>query len=168
MNGHRSALRHLFREHRRELDHYTDTAYDDVFVGLKRDTARVEGDGVGKVYRGKSPLSFQAYEALAMAFLKSGALEDVFAHSFLSLQWNLMCRSASTAAICYSHVTWRNDALGVVFPKMKNDQSGERPREPRHIYANPVIPSVCPILSLGIYFACFPIISSRKIFPGDA
>jgi hypothetical protein len=32
---------------------------------------------------------------------------------------------------------------------MKNDQSGERPRDPRHIYANPLMPEVCPILSLG-------------------
>lgn len=36
------------------------------------------------------------------------------------------------------------------------------------MYANPVIPNVCPILSLGIYFLSFPAISGNYVFPGGA
>ncbi|KAG6942187.1 hypothetical protein JG688_00018269 [Phytophthora aleatoria] len=36
---------------------------------------------------------------------------------------------------------------------MKNDQDGSRPRDPRHVYANPMMPDICPVLSFGIYFA---------------
>lgn len=51
---------------------------------------------------------------------------------------------------------------------MKNDQSGERPSDPRHIYANPLQPEVCPILALGIYLMCFPCdTSSNQLFPGS-
>lgn len=50
---------------------------------------------------------------------------------------------------------------------MKNDQTASKPREPRHIYANPFNPAVCPILALGMYLICFqgkeP---SMHLFPG--
>ncbi|KAF1779914.1 hypothetical protein GQ600_4634 [Phytophthora cactorum] len=39
------------------------------------------------------------------------------------------------------------------FGHMKNDQEGDRQRDPRHIFANPMEPDMCPILSLAIYFA---------------
>jgi hypothetical protein len=65
--------------------------------------------------------------------------EYIFSHTFMVLCWNLMCKSA--VSICYSHMEWRNDALEVFFAHMKNDQNGERPRDARHIYANPMCPS---------------------------
>jgi hypothetical protein len=51
---------------------------------------------------------------------------------------------------------------------MKNDQIGERKRDPRHIYANLIDPIVCPILALGIYFIVFPLAGSKDmgLFPG--
>jgi hypothetical protein len=52
----------------------------------------------------------------------------------------------------YSHMEWKEDALCVYFAHQKNDQMGERPRDPRHIYANPLIPEICPILALGLYW----------------
>ena len=51
---------------------------------------------------------------------------------------------------------------------MKNDQSSERPRDPRHIYANPLQPEVCPILSLGYYYLCFAFATDQnQLFPGS-
>ena len=47
--------------------------------------------------------------------------------------------------VCYEHMEWRGDAMCIYFAHMKNDQLGDRPRDPRHIYANPIIPEVCPI-----------------------
>ncbi|KAG6952574.1 hypothetical protein JG687_00012925 [Phytophthora cactorum] len=36
---------------------------------------------------------------------------------------------------------------------MKNDQEGDRQRDPQHIFANPMEPDICLILSVAIYFA---------------
>ncbi|ETL32637.1 hypothetical protein L916_14808 [Phytophthora nicotianae] len=38
---------------------------------------------------------------------------------------------------------------------MKNDQAGDRPRDPQHVYANPLEPTICPILALGVYWSMF-------------
>ena len=64
---------------------------------------------------------------------------------------------------------WKEDALGVFFAHMKNDPEGKRPRDARHIYANPYMPDICPILSLGVYLACHPTVLSEvgKLFKGN-
>jgi hypothetical protein len=75
---------------------------------------------------------------------------------------------SNIAAICFSHMTWVGDSLAIYFAHMKNDQEGARPKDPRHIYANPINPEACNILSLGLYFLCFGFASdARKLFPGQ-
>ena len=100
------------------------------------------------------------YKFLGFQFLeqtKGSSKEYVFGHCFLLLCWNLVCRAGNTVSICHSHLEWQGDALRIYFAHMKNDQSGERPRDPRHVYANPLHPEVCPILSLALYWLCFGI-----------
>ena len=46
---------------------------------------------------------------------------------------NLMCRAGRCAVIRLSHLDWINDSLGVYFAQQKNDQTGERPRDPRRV-----------------------------------
>jgi hypothetical protein len=103
-----------------------------------------------------------------MEFLTSGSsTEFIVAHCMLALSWNLMCRVSNCIGIKYSHMTWLEDSLGIYFAVMKNDQGGDRPRDPRHIYANPLQPEVCPILALAIYFLCMPFDSEQlALFPG--
>ena len=57
-----------------------------------------------------------------------------------------------------------------IFSQMKNDQMGLRPRDPRHIYANPLMPEICPILSIGIYWLTYGFIgsNSNSLFPGGS
>ncbi|TXT28995.1 MAG: hypothetical protein FD136_1915 [Chitinophagaceae bacterium] len=47
------------------------------------------------------------------------------------------------------HFTWDNDSLVVQFDKQKGDQTGESVT-PKHVYANPHEPSICPLLSLAL------------------
>jgi hypothetical protein len=64
---------------------------------------------------------------------------------------------------------WDNDALGVTFAKSKTDQEGDHPKDAKHIYANPHLPAICPILSLGIYLLCNPDLrqnEGKQLFPG--
>ncbi len=66
--------------------------------------------------------------------------------------------------------TWRNDTLGIYFAHMKNDKYGEQSRDPRHIYANPLMPQVCPILAIELYFLCISVgigDDDLKLFPGS-
>ncbi|POM59716.1 hypothetical protein PHPALM_31511 [Phytophthora palmivora] len=74
-------------------------------------------------------------------------------------------RTGNTASIHSGHLSWDGDALAILFGHMKNDQDGTRPRDARHIYANPFIPEIGPVLSLAIYGAVLGL-SNSKIFPG--
>ena len=79
-----------------------------------------------------------------------------------------MCRASNALNIKFEHFEWREDALCIYFAHMKNDQSGERPRDPRHVYANPLIPEICPILALGLLWITFEFENSgNSLFPGS-
>ena len=81
-----------------------------------------------------------------------------------------MCRSANTVTIHLHHMEWREDCLAIYFAHMKNDQSGERKRDPRHIYANPVDPVVCPLTVLAIYLITYGLSGTKStaLFPGNS
>ena len=100
--------------------------------------------------------------------LNEGTIESVFTRVFLCLTWNLICCSKNTTTIHLHHLEWSDDCLHIYFAHMKNDQTGQRKRDPRHIYANPIDPLVCPILSLSIYFSTFSITGTKDtaLFPG--
>ena len=91
-----------------------------------------------------------------------------FAHAFITITWNLCCRSANTVTIHSHHMEWSQDTLRIYFCHKKNDQSGQRKRDPRHIYANLFDPVVCPIFALSLYLTSFNLSENRNtcLFPG--
>ncbi len=64
-----------------------------------------------------------------------------------------MSRSHSVASLMYCHFQWKEDALIVTLPRHKGDQDGAK-IFPVHVYANPLMPEICPVLSLAIYAFC--------------
>lgn len=62
-----------------------------------------------------------------------------------------MCRAGNSVSIRYEHMKWHQAAVAIWFDHMKNDQEGERARDARHIYANPFVPVISPILALASY-----------------
>ena len=104
------------------------------FKGLKRKVASVIAAGGGKIKVGKDPLAFSLYRFLGLILLQLDTRDSIFARTFMIIAWNLMARSANTFDICISHMEWQGDALCIYFSQMKNDQMGERPRDPCHIY----------------------------------
>jgi integrase len=167
-SSHRAALFNLFRDYGEQMPQHLSDELSILFKGLKREIVSRIASGDGRVKTGKDAMDFSLYRYLGKAFLKSGKCECCFGHCFLILCWNLMCRAGNLVSVCYSHMEWKNDALGIYFAHMKNDQYGERPREPRHIYANPLMPEICPILALGLYLLCVPLEGgcNMKLFPG--
>ena len=81
-----------------------------------------------------------------------------------------MSRVGNAVSICKSHLQWSEDALLIFFAHEKTDQTQSKPGDPRHVYANPFQPAICPILSLGIFFLLIDVSVSHSnfVFPGDS
>lgn len=48
---------------------------------------------------------------------------------------------------------------------------GQKPRDARHVYANPLQPEICPVLALALYWITIPISTSEdkeSLFPGNS
>ena len=50
-----------------------------------------------------------------------------------------------------THITVKSDALTFQFAKSKGHQNGEEHVGPWHVYANPLEPHLCVVLSLARY-----------------
>ena len=167
--GRRSALFHLFRIFGKVQSNEFKLKLGTLFKGLKRQIAFELQQGKGRIQTGKSPISFSLYVRLNELMLEEDTTESVFGRAFMTITWNLVCRASNTCSIHLHHLEWREDSLRVYFAHMKNDQTGERKRDPRHIYSNPHVPVVCPVLALSVYFSLFSISGTvdSALFPGS-
>ena len=113
-------------------------------------------------------MTFQCYEKICELFIEDGTPESAFALCFMTLQWNLICRSETTEMIAFNQFSWQNDHLKLFFPKHKADQIGLDKDQARHIYSNPINPTVCPIRALAAYLLIFPdvLVQGEQLFPG--
>ena len=120
-------------------------------------------------------MSWKVYELICNIFLEGDDEEYIFAHAFLTLEWNLMSRSENVVDCHAENLLWTEDALGFHFPRTKTDQLGKRSDAIWHVYATPNSPSTCCHLALACYLFANPGIllnndSSRgpnKLFPGS-
>jgi hypothetical protein len=168
LNSHRSALFNLFRDYKTPFSDTQSTALKEYFKGLKRQMAFARSRSTGRIASGKDPLQISDLRRLCGKLMASHLKENIFAHCFLLMTWNLMCRSSNTTNIRFNHMLWREDSLGILFCHSKTDQNGDTPVEPRHLYANPIDPRICVVLSLALYWLLFPPdIGSNMLFPGS-
>jgi hypothetical protein len=109
------------------------------------------------VQEGKSPLLKTAYRAIVLKAITAAdeIPVNIFAWPFLIMLWNLIARSDSVAGLMYHHYAWCEDSMVITFPKHKGDQEGQS-ASPKHVYANPFDPVICPILAHGVYLLCYP------------
>jgi integrase len=148
LNLYRAAIKYLFTVQSEPVPVWWVDGQKEFFAGLRRLEAQERQKGTRKLIPGKNALEFGAYARVAAMLLENG---DSFTHLYMILTWNLMCRSSETADITLGHISWSGDAITVLFSKTKNDQVGEFLGDPRHIYANPYNPSICPLLSIGVF-----------------
>ena len=126
---HRSALFDLFRMYKLRMSNDLSFHLSIFFSGLRRTHATAIANGDGEIVIGKHPLAFMCYRTVAKEFLKKDGKEHIFGHLFMVMCWNLMCRSSNVVKICFSHMSWFEDALGIRFAHQKTDQSGTKPRD---------------------------------------
>ena len=55
----------------------------------------------------------------------------------------------------------------ISIPKHKADQEGSR-RINAHVFANPVNPTICPILSMAVYVLCYLVRRENTLFQGHS
>jgi hypothetical protein len=115
------------------------------------------GDDHGRnIKEGKDVMNVELYQAMCTWFLEMGTDEGIFAHCFLVTTWNLTCRANSNSQVCFDHMFWTiSDSLEIHFTHHKGDQMGDHAACPRHLYANPLQPAVCPIFAVAIYLMTF-------------
>ena len=170
----RSAITHLFQMSKYDVPEVFATKIKQFMAGLKRHVTErkvKEGDTDGD---GKKKMSFKVYEKMCELFLRQEDEEFVFAHCFLTLEWNLMARSKNVVSAHVEHISWSNDALIFKFAKTKGDQTGLNVDQEWHVYATPNKPATCPVLALARYVFSNPGTlctygeeNQGKLFPGD-
>lgn len=171
LRGVRSALNRGFKDSQVERPADYESRLGDFFRGLSRTDAAIrrQANGGKAVRPGKDKLPFQTYIVLSRHFLCSSTNPFVWSHAYSVLSWNLMCRTNNVEAIRLARLAWENDALVIYFAQLKNDQGGERLREPTYVYANPLRPEICPVLALGLHLALFgSSMDTGLLFPGDS
>ncbi len=166
-SGHRSAVRGLFKDFGATLPAKWDDETGAAFQGLKRKQAQARAEGKSKKQsKGKKPMEFGLYCALAKNMWASNKTVTAFNVIYMLLCWNLMARSANVTKICFEHFDWKDDAMTILFCTTKTDQGGDR-THPRHVYANPLKPEICPILALSVYLILGEFLpNDTKLFGG--
>eukprot|EP01051_Picozoa_sp_SAG22_P005314 SAG22_NODE_312_length_12614_cov_4.783540_2_plen_449_part_00 len=150
-DAYRRGLTQFFTDHSKYYNPNFDQQLSNFYSGLKTDTAELAQQGIGRVRKGKSPLSIDLYKHLSTLYLTLGSSGNVFAHLFLILSWNLMARAKNTATIGHMHMKVAGDAIGIWFCHQKNDQKGQRAMT-RHVYANPAAPEICAFTALALFW----------------
>ena len=71
--------------------------------------------------KGKDPMPFLLFTFLCQKMIENGTSTDIFSHAFLTLTWNLMCRSKNSVYIHRNHVSGGFDCLAIWFAHTKTD-----------------------------------------------
>lgn len=167
-NGIRSALTHIYRMSGQKMPDILKEELKHFMAGMKRTVASDRRANGRRLEEGKKPMTYEVYSKLC-EFLWTGSDDEyLFAHAFLTMEWNLMARSDNCLHMNINHVQWRDDCLLFFFAKSKGNQGGENSENPWHVYSNPRAPHLCPVLALAKYVLSNPDILKQgcPLFPG--
>lgn len=163
-SGYRSALKDLYRDCKAKVPHEYEEELKQKMKGYIKTSAKEKESRGVRLTEGKDPMTFELYKLLCTKMLEDGTKESVFGRAFLTLTWNLMCRSKNTVYIHRKHISWKGDAMTIQFAHMKCDQEGSEASRKRHIYANPHNLAICCPTAVAIYMMCFPQEDTSSLF----
>ena len=138
------------------------------FKGLFRGYAQEKEEKGGRLAEGKDPMSFALYKFLCKKMVEDGSKESIFAHAFLTLTWNLICRSKNTIHVHRNHVTWGSDGMTICFAHMKTDMEGGDSAQLRHLFSNPYCLPICVTTAVGKYLSTFLPKENGMLFDGNS
>ena len=165
----RSAFRHLYRVSGEKMGEEYETDLSQFMSGLKRTVASSRAASGQRLDEGKKGMQFEVYKKMCEILYKSDDDEHLFAHAFLTMEWNLLARSDNCFSMHVSHIAFQNGCLLFFFSKSKGNQTGEASEHPWHVYSNPQNPCLCPVLALARYLLSNPDVVKNKglLFPGE-
>ena len=154
--SYRSALKDLYRQYGCiAVPQQFEAELSTKLKGLLRAHAEEKEAKGHRLSEGKDPMPFALFKLLCEKMMEDGSKTAIFAHSFLTLTWNLVCRSKNTVYIHRNHMSWATDSLTVQFSHMKTDMEGFDCARKRHIYANPHCIPICCMTAVAKYLAVF-------------
>ena len=164
----KSCIFHLYRLASTTQPEEVKQVLGQAMAGLKRQKNRIDQSERNRLKVGKESLNKDVYEFICSLLLKSSDVTSTFAHFFITLQWNLIGRSESVTNSHVMHLEWIDDCIVIYFAHTKCDQEGLKRDEPWHIYANPLNPTICPVLAMARYLLSNEEIlkEKSKLFPG--
>jgi len=151
--AYRSALLHHFRSNNLPVPHNYEVVLNNFVRGHKANVASARQKGTMKATEGKDAIDFHTYKELAFRAWTAKSVDDAL---FFLLAWNMSCRATSANSVNLSHIQWREDCMYFTVPKSKTSQRGAE-RGVDHafsVYSNPFVPSICPVLALGVKVLC--------------
>ena len=115
-------------------------------------------------------MTFNVYSKICRILYESEDDEYLFAHAFLTMEWNLMARSDNCVSMNINNVHFQDDALIFYFGKSKRNPYGDNSEKPWHVYSNPFTPHLCPVLALAKYTLSHPDLlqDGCLLFPGTS
>ena len=170
-SGMTSALRHLFRVTGVEMNSDFVRSNSHFMAAMKRTITKAKADLGVELSEGKRPMTFEVYRLMCLKLFEGSNSEYLFAHCFLTLEWNLMARADNIVIITVPNIEWQDDCLLIYYPKSKGNQFGERNDIPLHVYSHPDKPHLCPVLALAKYMFSSPNVFAEEncfLFPGTS
>jgi hypothetical protein len=144
MQGYKSALGWYYAEHGCRMDPDLDDWLDNFIKGYKKTVAEKKEKGIMKLSEGKSSLRFIGYRHICDFMLSVKPVsrafswqEGLFSWLYMTLTWNLMCRSYNSAHLMLQHLDWKDDCMIIKFAKSKNDSTGEGLGNEKHGLCKP-------------------------------
>jgi hypothetical protein len=178
VKGYRSAIVDLYTQANLVIDPVVNGRINKMITGYEKDLNDLKKRSLMKPEEGRQPLPFSGYQLMLWKFLNwfptastvaGRYISGMFMWSFTTLLWNLMSRSDSVDTLMFEHISWQDDSLIIEEQGHKGDGTGEN-KYGKHLYANPLQPELCPVLSLAVYIFCSAYRSdcgTHQLFEGD-
>ena len=135
------------------------------YISIKKSEAKEMMAGTLTDREGKEDLPVKVYSSFCHRWLIEKPYKGgVFALAYAVLSWQLMARTNNVAKLRFSHLSAQGDSIGARFMITKTDPKGEKHTSIKHMYANPIDPRACVVLSLGIFWLLNPYVEGNLVF----
>ena len=106
-NGIRSSLCHMYRMSGQVMSDDMQRQMSVLMSGMKRVVASDRVARGESLDEGERPMAFAVYQKMCEILYYGEDHEYLFAHSYLTMEWNLMARSDNCVSMGISHIQWQ-------------------------------------------------------------
>ena len=146
----------------------SEAALTKAFKGLLRAHSQEKEAKGSRLSEGEDPMPFALYKRLCAKMMADGSKDAIFSHTFITLNWNLVCRSKNKVFIHTNHISWDHDDLCIQFAHMKTYMAGDGAKQKWHIYANPLCLPIYALTALAKYLAVFQSKADGMLFDNNS